>query len=263
MLIDTHCHFDTFHQEGTIDAVLSKAEEAGVKRMIAIGTSSEDWTFNKTLRDQYPERMAYTVGLHPCHVGEDWEDQFVQLATFFSEEQGPVGIGEIGLDYHRLSPYPDEAALTKSWQLEALRTQLSLVLQFDCPVVIHSRNAFEDCVQTIDDSGIDWQKVVFHCFSEGPDAVRQLNERGARASFTGILTYKNAPEVRAAALAQGIDSLMIETDAPYLAPVPQRGKPNEPAFLKHIAEYAAELFGMDYASFAEKTTANAKAFWGL
>ena len=115
----------------------------------------------------------------------------------------------------------------------------------------------------IDASGVDWSKVVFHCFTEGETEMAELTRRGGRGSFTGVLTYKNADIVRAAAKAQGLGRLMIETDAPYLTPMPHRGKPNEPAFLKHTAEFAAGVFGVSIEEFARRSTANAKQFYGL
>jgi TatD DNase family protein len=130
-------------------------------------------------------------------------------------------------------------------------------------VVVHSRGAFVECVKLIDASGVDWRNVVFHCFTEGPQEIAELMKRGGYGSFTGVITYKNADNVRAAALAQGIERFMIETDAPYLTPMPHRGKSNEPAFLRHTAEFCAELFGVDYEKLAEITTANAKRFYGL
>ncbi|MES1167137.1 MAG: TatD family hydrolase, partial [Pseudomonadota bacterium] len=142
--------------------------------------------------------------------------------------------------------------------------QLVLAKRLGCPVVIHSRGAFRECVEMIDASEIDWARVVFHCFTEGVEEIGELTRRGGFGSFTGIITYKNADAIRAAAKAQGLSRLMIETDAPYLTPVPQRGKPNEPAFLRHTAEYAAaEVFGVGYDELAAVTTANARKFFGF
>jgi len=130
--------------------------------------------------------------------------------------------------------------------------------------VVHSRGAFAECVEMIDASGVEWAKVVFHCFTEGAAEMEELIRRGGRGSFTGILTYKNAEAVRAAAKAQGLARLMIETDAPYLTPMPHRGKPNEPAFLRHTAEFAAsEVFKMSDEEFARVTTVNARSFFNL
>jgi TatD DNase family protein len=130
--------------------------------------------------------------------------------------------------------------------------------------VVHSRGAFPECVNLIDASGVDWPRVVFHCFTEGESEMAELTRRGAFGSFTGIVTYKTADNVRAAVKAQGLERLMIETDAPYLTPMPHRGKPNEPGFLHHTAEYCAkEVFGVDVERLAEITTANARRFFEI
>ena len=129
--------------------------------------------------------------------------------------------------------------------------------------MIHSRGAFHECVETIDGSGVDWNRVVFHCFSEGEAEMLELAKRGGRGSFTGILTYKNADAVRAAAMAQGLPRLMIETDAPFLAPTPHRGKPNEPAYLRHTAQFAADMFGVGLEELAAVTTSTARTFYGF
>jgi TatD DNase family protein len=162
-----------------------------------------------------------------------------------------------------LSKDVPEAEKVFAWQKAAFTEQLSIAKRLGCPVVIHSRGAFVECVDLIDASGVDWRKIVFHCFTEGPLEIAELMKRGGYGSFTGVITYKNADNVRAAALAQGIERLMIETDAPYLTPAPHRGKPNEPAYLRHTAEFCAELFGVSYEKLAEITTANARHFYGL
>ncbi|HEY9248705.1 MAG TPA: TatD family hydrolase, partial [Rariglobus sp.] len=132
-----------------------------------------------------------------------------------------------------------------------------------CPLVVHSRGAFAEAVAMIDAGGVDWTRVVFHCFSEGPAEMGELGKRGAYGSITGVLTYKNAENVRAAAKAQGLARAMFETDAPYLTPVPHRGKPNEPALMRHTAEYAAAMFGVTLAELAETSTRTARGFFGI
>jgi TatD DNase family protein len=175
-----------------------------------------------------------------------------------------VAVGEIGLDRFHLPKEAAEAEKIFAWQRAAFAAGLAIAKQLGCPVVIHSRGAFRECVEMIDASGVDWTKVVFHCFTEGPVEQAELTRRGGFASFTGILTYKNAANVRDAAKAQGLARLMIETDAPWLTPMPHRGKPNEPAFLRHTAEYtAAEVFGVGYDELAAVTTANARKFFGI
>jgi len=234
-----------------------------VGRHITIGTSLKDWPLYYQLADEHAGVIDWTVGIHPCAVEEDWEDQFKSIASYFATEPMPVALGEIGLDHFHLPKYPDEAAEVKQLQVKAFKAQLNLAYQLECPVVIHSRNAFAESVKLIDESGVDWRKVVYHCFSEGPDEVRQLNERGGRASFTGIVTYKSAENVRQAMLAQGIERLMVETDSPYLPPEPHRGKPNQPAYVRHTAERCAELLGVPYEELVERTHANTVAFYGL
>jgi TatD DNase family protein len=175
-----------------------------------------------------------------------------------------VALGEIGLDrFHLPKENPAEAEKILGWQRAALAEQLELAKKLGCPVVVHSRGAFAECVEMIDASGVGWGKVVFHCFTEGPAEMAELTRRGGYGSFTGIITYKTADAIRAAAQAQGLDRLMIETDAPYLTPMPHRGKPNEPAYLRHTAEFCAGCLGRAPEKLAEATTANAKRFFSI
>ena len=264
-IIDSHCHLDRFYQKGELDVTLNQAKAAGVDRLITVGTSDSDWSLYAKLREQYEGVIDYTVGLHPCSVDEFWEDQVCQLRPYFElGKGGPVALGEIGLDYFHL-PKDDsrKASLLKDMQTAALRYQLELAKEFDCPVVIHSRGAFDDCIQELDAAKINWGKVVFHCFVENAEAMRTLNGRGGRGSFTGVITFKNAEDVREAALAQGIEKMMVETDAPYLSPVPHRGKPCFPAYTALTASYCAILLGMDEIDFENYSRRNTQAFFGL
>lgn len=262
-LIDSHCHLEKFKAKGTLSEVLRNAQEAGVSRLITVGTSIEDWATYCELAKAYPEQIAWTVGIHPCDVAEDWEDQAMAITPWFTDDVPPVALGEIGLDYFHLPKAPDEAAEIKQMQREAFAHQLTIAYQLDCPVVVHSRHAFDDCVAMIDKSGVDWKNVVFHCFAEGAEQMAILNERGGRGSFTGIITYKNAETVREAALKQGLERIMIETDAPYLSPVPHRGKPCEPAYTRLTAEYCAQLFEVSLDEFTAIATRNTEAFYRL
>ena len=229
-------------------AVLAEARAAGVVGMIAIGTESGDWPVGRDLAGAHPGVVHYTAGLHPCSVGPDWARAVAKLEGYWAERWDgglrPVALGECGLDRFHLPKDAAEAAANYSRQRSAFAAQLGLARRLSSPVVVHSRGAFAECVEMIDAGGVDWSRVVFHCFTEGADEMAELNRRGGRGSFTGILTYKNAESTRAAARSQGLDRLMLETDAPYLAPVPRRGEPNRPAYLRHTAEYAAGLFGL-------------------
>lgn len=264
ILIDTHCHLQRYMSKGELDTVLQRARTVGVGQVIAIGLCPKDWALNQNLAKDYPRRIAFTVGLHPCEVQTDWEASVRQLLPlYFKTSPTPIGIGEIGLDYFHLPKDPDRASKIKTLQKEAFLAQLELAQQLDCPIVIHSRNAFHECLRLIDGSGVNWDRVVFHCFSEGPDEMRMLNERGGRGSFTGVITYQNAESVRQAALLQGLEKVMIETDSPYLTPVPHRGKPNQPAFVRCVAEFCARLFKVNLKDFSKQATANSLRFFKL
>ncbi len=267
-LIDTHTHLDAFARRGELPDVLARARTAGVEAMVAIGTDADDWTLYRGLARDHPGRVHYTVGLHPCSVGGDWAGRVAQLEAFWSgahpeESPRPVALGEVGLDRFHLPQDPAAAGQIFGWQQAAFAGQLGLAKRLGCPVVVHSRGAFAECVAQIDAAGVDWRRVVFHCFTEGPGEMAELVQRGGWGSFTGVITYKNAEAVRAAARAQGLGRLMIETDAPFLTPMPHRGKPNEPAYLRHTAEFSAGVFGVGYEELAAVTTGNARAFFGL
>jgi len=259
---DSHCHLHGFWEKGTLDEVLSRADELGVSKMTTVGTSREDWDLYRALAEKYSERIVFSAGLHPSYVDGDWNTQLEGLPDCWSADPKPVALGEIGLDYFRLPKDETKARETKDFQQLAFKEQLNLARKLNVPVIIHSRNAFADCVRLIDESGVNWKKVVFHCFSEGVSQIEQLIERGGTASFTGILTFNKNEQLREAALRQGMENLMIETDSPYLAPEPKRGKMNEPSFLHHIGQYAANLFDVPEELLAEKTTARTEEFYG-
>lgn len=268
-LIDTHTHLDSFARRGELPAVLQRAQAAGVTAMVTIGTDTDDWPLYREIAVAHPGYVYFTAGLHPCSVTEDWKNRLGDLEGYFGAGPGlrvlPVALGECGLDRFHL-PKDDAAAAERifGWQQAAFAAQLAIARRLGCPVVVHSRGAFQECVAMIDASGVDWSRVVFHCFTEGEAEMGELVRRGGWGSFTGIVTYKSAENVRQAAKAQGLERLMIETDAPYLTPMPHRGKPNEPAFVRHTAEYLArEVFGVDYEQLAKISTATARSFFGL
>jgi TatD DNase family protein len=277
-LIDTHTHLESFARQGVLDATLARARDAGLEAMITIGTSPDDWTLYRDLAQAHRGFVHFSVGIHPCAVDAEWERALAQIAPFWktggadasasasnqSAVPTPVALGEIGLDRFHLPKDGAQAEKLFAWQRSAFTAQLALAKRLGCPIVIHSRGAFRECVELIDASGVEWSRVVFHCFTEGAADMAELTRRGGVGSFTGILTYGNANAVRDAAKALGLARFMLETDAPYLTPAPHRGKPNEPAFVRHTAEYAAEkVFGVSYDELAATTTASARRFFGL
>lgn len=262
-LIDTHTHLDSFARNGTLPEILRRAKEARVDTMVTIGTAPDDWSLYRELATAHGDRVRYTAGLHPCSVDESWEKAIGGLEGYWSRDDRPVALGEIGLDRFHLPKEPEKAAPLFERQKAAFAAQLEIASRLGCPVVIHSRGAFAECVGMIDHSGLNWRRVVFHCFSEGAAEIAELNKRGGRGSFTGVLTYKSADNVREAAKAQGLALFMVETDAPYLTPVPHRGKANEPSYLRLTAEYAAELFGVHIEQLEAESSAAAREFYGL
>jgi TatD DNase family protein len=264
-LVDTHTHLDAVAKAGGLPDLVARSHAAGVDWMVAVGTAPDDWDLYRGLARENRGCIRYTVGIHPCSVDEGWEAAAAGIERHWAGDaaDAPVALGECGLDRFHL---PKEAAAAErlfGLQKAAFDAQLSMARRLGCAVVIHSRGAFRECVEAIDASGVDWNRVVFHCFAEGEAEILELVKRGGRGSFTGILTYKNAEGVRAAAKVQGLGRLMIETDAPFLSPVPHRGKPNEPAYLRHTAEYASALLGVTLDDLAAATTATARAFYGF
>ncbi len=264
-LVDTHTHLESFVRNGSLPGALNRAREARIDALITIGTSPDDWSLYRKIAKENAGFIHHTVGLHPCSVDETWEQAVAQIEAFWQDlESKPVALGECGLDRFHLPKDPDGAERIFGWQRAAFVAQLEIARRLECPVVVHSRGAFRECVELIDSSGVNWAKVVFHCFTEGEPEMQELMRRGGSGSFTGILTYNTAQAVRAAAKVQGLSRFMVETDAPYLTPMPHRGKPNEPAYLRLTAEYAAkEVFRVDAAELEATTTATARRFFGL
>ena len=263
LLVDSHTHLSSFVSRGTAEDTITRAVEEGVGRMVTIGTEPDDWSTNRNLAASHPGVVDYTVGLHPTSVDDRWEAALADLPAALNWDPGPVGLGEMGLDRFHLPNDPVEAAQVFSRQENAFRAQLELARGYQLPLVIHSRGAVKACIELIDECGVGWSRIVFHCFSDGPDLLEPILDRGGRASFTGIVTYKNAENVRESLKRQPLESLMLETDAPYLAPVPKRGKPNEPAYVRHTAAFCAKTLGMALEDLASVTTKNAMTFFGL
>ena len=260
---DSHCHLKGYFNKGILEEILFRADENGVSRMTAIGTSSNDWETYKNLSEQYRAKIFYSVGLHPCYVNEGFEDEIEKIEPFLKSVNPPVALGEIGLDYFHLPKSQSEAERNIKIQKIAFLEQLKLAATYNLPTVIHSRNAFGDCIEIIEQSGLPWGKVLFHCFSEGVKEIKELNERGGLASFTGIITFKKNEFLRDALKSQGIEKLILETDCPYLTPEPKRGKENEPSYLSLIGDYLTNYLNLPKSEIANRSFCNANQFYDI
>jgi TatD DNase family protein len=254
-LIDTHCHLPHGRLRNQLAATLDRARAAGLVHIIC-ATSAIDEAYNARNIARANPNITFTAGVHP-HNAADFDDaQLAALRELVSDEEC-VALGEIGLDYHYdFSP--------RDAQREAFAAQLALAKELACPVVIHTREAFDDTLAVIAESGVDGSNLIFHSFTEGPDAVRRLLDIGATVSYSGIATFKRTEEIRQGAAIVPDDRILIETDAPYLSPEPVRKmKTNEPANVAHVATCLAALRGVTPETFAEQTTANAIRLFGL
>ena len=281
MIIDTHAHLDYPDFENDLDAVIGAASDAGVDRIITIGTGLESSRRAVALAERFANVYA-VVGLHPTNVTEEplgWLDGIRELAA----HPKVAAIGETGLDYHhlpseQLSSSPaisalqaemasdTEAAIVdgayKAAQAEAFTAQLDLAAELGLNVVIHQRDAWVDTIDLLRPY-TGKLRGVFHCFGNTPDQAREILELGHLVSFTGIVTFKNAALVRETVSAIPPNSFMVETDCPYLAPVPHRGKRCEPAHTRLVAEMIALTRGITLEEVAATTTRTAEAFFKL
>ena len=245
-LIDTHTHLFAEDYHDRLDEVLQRAGEAGVDTIICVGLDLPTSEAAIALAEQYPQVWA-TVGVHPHDAQDAPPDILKRLETLAAHDR-VVAIGETGLDYYRnLSP-PEV-------QRELFREQLELACFLGLPAVVHNRQADGDIFTTLREVG--HIKGVLHCFSSVPAFARQVLDFGFHISFTGTVTFGRNDNA-AVLQAVGLERVMVETDCPYLAPVPHRGKTNEPAFVRHTAEKVAEVCGVTLAEMARVTTANAR-----
>lgn len=249
MLIDTHCHLDFPDFAAELDEIVGHAHAAGVRQMITISTRVKKFPEILAIAEKYPTVFC-SVGTHPHNADEELDvtvDELVRL----SEHPRVVAIGEAGLDYF-YDNAPREA------QAEGLRNHIAAARLTGLPLVIHSRSADEDMAAILTE---ETEKGAFpfllHCFSSGAELARVGVELGGYVSFSGILTFPKSEELRQIAKTVPVDRMLVETDAPYLAPKPFRGKRNEPAYVAHTASTLAETLGMTEAEIARITTENA------
>ena len=248
MLIDSHCHLDFEALANDIDGVLARAEAAGVSGMVTISTYVEKFSTYAAIAERYPNVWC-SVGTHPHHADEELHIQVDELVRL-SAHPRCVAIGEAGLDYF-YDNAPREAQAT------GLRRHIAAARISGLPLVIHSRSADDDMAAILEEeAGQGAFPFVLHCFTAGVDLARRALALGGYISFSGIITFKNAEEIREVAKFVPADRYLVETDAPYLAPIPHRGQSNEPSFVRHTAEKLAEVRGISLEQLAGETTAN-------
>lgn len=248
MLVDTHCHLDFPDFQDDLDDVVSRAGEAGVGLMMSIGTHITKAPQVLAIAERY-DNVYCTVGIHPHNAGDEPEvttDQLIELA----KPPKVVGFGETGLDY-----FYDHSP--RDIQQSQFRTHLQASREAGLPVVVHTRDAEDDTMAILEDEmGKGAFTGLVHCFSGSQGLADKAVELGLYVSFSGILTFKSAAPLRDVAATVPLDSLLVETDAPYLAPVPKRGKRNEPAYTAHTAAVLAEVKGISTEGLATATTDN-------
>lgn len=249
MLIDSHCHLDRLDlaaHGGSLDAALDAARARGVGQFLCIGVSADNAAAVKALADRYDD-VHCSVGVHPLDLAPG---QPPALDWLLQELDHPrvVAIGETGLDYH----YEPEAA---ELQQQAFQLHLEAARITGKPVIVHTREARADTLALLREAALP-QAGVLHCFTEDWDMARAALDIGFYISLSGIVTFRNAEALREVARQVPADRLLVETDSPYLAPVPHRGKANLPQYVREVAEFLAELRGVSYDMLAEQTTAN-------
>ncbi len=254
MLIDSHCHLDSDQFDPDREAVIERALAAGVTHMVAIGTGNgpPDLEAGIRLADQY-EFIYATVGVHPHDASKPAD--FNHLSTL-AQHPKVIAIGEIGLDYHYdFSP--------REVQRAVFIQQMQIAAAAKKPIVIHTREAWDDTIQVIRDHWNPELGGIMHCFSGNPEQAKQALDLGFYLSFGGIVTFPKALEIQESARTAPIERILVETDAPYLAPVPKRGKRNEPAFMIETVKKLAQLRGVSEQQIAESTAKNFLRLCGL
>ena len=251
MLIDSHCHLNFPDLAQRLPEVLANMAEAGVDKAIAISVSRQSFEEVHAIAQDYPNIYA-TVGIHP----DDPEAEEFSLEELLERAARPkvVGIGETGLDYHWCKG-------DLAWQHKRFALHIEAANRSGLPLVVHTRDAAEDTMRLLRKHQA--HAGVIHCFTEDVRIAKLALDLGFYISFSGIVTFKNATAIQEAARYVPLDRLLVETDSPYLAPVPKRGKPNEPAYVRHTAAFVAQLRGDSLENIAQATTANCLRLFNL
>ncbi|MFC2990647.1 TatD family hydrolase [Halomonas tibetensis] len=255
MFVDSHCHLDRLDSAthgGDLAATLDAARRRGVKQFLAIGVTLEELPGIAAIAREHRD-VVLSAGVHPLHLVA--EEPGIETIKEAAERFGAVAIGECGLDYHYLDKAPEKVP-SRDVQRERFRRQLIAATELELPVIIHTREAREETLELIRQHTDPAIGGVLHCFTEDLDMAREAVRHGFYISLSGIVTFRNAEALREVARKVPLDRLLIETDSPYLAPAPHRGKPNEPAWVVEVAECIAAERGISVEEVAMQTTAN-------
>lgn len=262
MFYDTHAHLDYPEFADELSDLIGRARDAGITRMISVGTNFESSRRAIALADRFEEIYA-VAGWHPCEAMDAPDDLRPELRELASHPK-VVALGETGLDYYRLpsaqsgDPADDERYKAKQARVFAQQLEVAAELGLNC--VIHQRSSLEDTITQLEPFA-DRVRGVFHCFAEDVSTRKRIHELGSMVSFTGILTFKNGQNIRDTLAATPLGEFMLETDSPYLAPIPYRGKRNEPAYVREIAAVAAEVKGCSLEELSKTTCEAARGFF--
>jgi TatD DNase family protein len=253
MLVDSHCHLDFPELAQDLEAVLARMDAAGVVHALCISVNLENWPRVRDLAAAYPNLHA-TVGVHPDEEGG--EDPTVERLVALAQAPKIVAIGETGLDYYRQTGDTE-------WQRQRFRTHIRAARQTGKPLVVHTRDAAQDTLSILREEGASQIGGVMHCFTESLEVAEAAMAMGFYISFSGIVTFKNAEALRAVVREVPLERLLVETDAPYLAPVPHRGKRNEPAFVRQVAQQVSEIKNSTLEQVAVHTSGNFSRLFGI
>ena len=257
-LVDTHAHLASRKLADETVALIERATREGVTRILSIGSDTLDSAQNVELAAAHPSVFA-SAGIHPTSIHEV-PDNWLDLIRELLERPKIVAVGEIGLDHYHPPQDGSEVADWRARQVRFFRLQLDLAVEKGLPVVVHQRNCAPQVLEIMRDySGI--LKAVFHCFTGTREEAEELIRLGFHLSFTGVITYPTGSELAAVAATLPLDRIMVETEAPYLAPLPHRGKRNEPAYVRHTAAFLAQKRGIPLDEFAAATTRTALDFF--
>ena len=253
MLVDSHCHLDRLdlsEHKNDLAGIMANARQQGIEHFLSVSVDLESLPKVLAIAERFPN-IGVSVGVHPTEEisHEPSVEELVQLA----KNPLVVAIGETGLDYYRIS---DSNSQQKKDQDQRFRTHIRAAKLNNKPLIIHTRGARADTIAILKEEGADKIGGVFHCFTEDITMAKQALDLGFYISFSGIITFKNAQEIRDVMLQLPLDRILIETDSPYLAPVPYRGKANQPAYVYYVAECIAGLRGIAYEEVAKQTTKN-------